>query len=69
MIRVLLVDDHEMVRMGLAAYLSTTDDIEVVGEAENGKEGVRLAKELKPDVILMDLVMEEWTALRPPRRF
>ncbi len=59
MIRVLLVDDHEMVRMGLAAYLSTTDDIEVVGEAENGKEGVRLAKELKPDVILMDLVMEE----------
>lgn len=59
MIRVLLVDDHEMVRMGLAAYLSTTDDIEVVGEAENGKEGVRLAKALQPDVILMDLVMEE----------
>ncbi|PWA12178.1 DNA-binding response regulator [Pueribacillus theae] len=58
MIRVLLVDDHEMVRMGLAAYLSTIDDIEVVGEASNGQEGIRLALSLKPDVILMDLVMD-----------
>jgi len=58
MIRVLLVDDHEMVRMGIAAYLSTASDIEVVGEASNGEEGVRLALEKKPDVILMDLVME-----------
>lgn len=68
MIRVLLVDDHEMVRMGLAAYLSTTDDIEVVGEAENGKEGVRLAKELKPDVILMDLVMEEMDGIEATKQ-
>lgn len=59
MIKVLLVDDHEMVRMGLAAYLATVEDIEVVGEARNGKEGVKLANALKPDVILMDLVMDE----------
>ncbi|WP_275900704.1 response regulator transcription factor [Paenibacillus periandrae] len=57
-IKVLLVDDHEMVRIGLAAVLSTEDDIEVVGEASNGAEGIRLAQEYKPDVVLMDLVME-----------
>jgi NarL family two-component system response regulator LiaR len=57
-IKVLLVDDHEMVRIGLAAVLSTEDDIEVVGEASNGVEGIRLAQEYKPDVVLMDLVME-----------
>lgn len=58
MIKVVLVDDHEMVRMGLSTYLSIESDIEVVGEAANGKEGVQLALEKKPDVILMDLVME-----------
>ena len=58
MIRVLLVDDHEMVRMGVGAYLSTQDDIEVVGEAANGLEGSKLALELRPDIILMDLVMD-----------
>ncbi|ARU60259.1 DNA-binding response regulator [Tumebacillus avium] len=58
MIRVLLVDDHEMVRMGLSAYLEAQPDIEVVGEASDGREGVRLAVEHQPDVILMDLVME-----------
>lgn len=58
MIRVLLVDDHEMVRMGLSAYLASQPDIEVIGEASNGAEGVQLALEHKPDVIIMDLVME-----------
>ncbi|MFC0473675.1 response regulator [Halalkalibacter kiskunsagensis] len=58
MIRVLLVDDHEMVRMGLSAFLSTQSDMEVVGQANNGKEGVKIALLEKPDVILMDLVME-----------
>ncbi len=58
LIKVLLIDDHEMVRMGLSAYLSTEEDIEVIGEASNGKEGVALALQLQPDVILMDLVME-----------
>lgn len=57
-IKVLLVDDHEMVRMGLAAFLSTEDGIDVVGEAGNGIEGVKLAEQIRPDVILMDLVMD-----------
>ncbi|KGA98077.1 LuxR family transcriptional regulator [Alkalihalobacillus alcalophilus ATCC 27647 = CGMCC 1.3604] len=59
MIRVLLVDDHEMVRMGLSAFLSTQEDMEIVGEAKNGEEGVARAIEFKPDVILMDLVMDK----------
>ncbi len=54
----LLVDDHEMVRMGLSAYLESQADMEVVGEASDGREGIRLATEQKPDVILMDIVME-----------
>lgn len=58
MIKVLLVDDHEMVRLGVSSYLSIQPDIEVVGEAENGLEGYEKALELRPDVILMDLVME-----------
>lgn len=58
-IKVLIVDDHEMVRMGLATYLDTESDIEIIGEANNGKVGVERAVELKPDVILMDLVMDE----------
>ncbi|RXZ84794.1 DNA-binding response regulator [Paenibacillaceae bacterium] len=57
-IKVLLVDDHEMVRIGLAAVLDTEDGIEVVGEASNGQEGIRLAQAYKPDIVLMDLVME-----------
>jgi NarL family two-component system response regulator LiaR len=57
-IKILLVDDHEMVRMGLATYLNTKPDMEVIGEAGNGSDGVQLALQLEPDVILMDLVME-----------
>ena len=57
MIKVLLVDDHEMVRLGVSAYLSVQEDIEVIAQAENGKIGVEKAFELKPDIILMDLVM------------
>jgi DNA-binding NarL/FixJ family response regulator len=56
-IRVLLVDDHGVVRRGLRGYLELLDDIEVVGEAEDGLRGVELAAELEPDVILMDVVM------------
>lgn len=58
MIRVLLVDDHEMVRLGVSSYLSFQSDVEVVGEAENGEDGYEKAMALRPDVILMDLVME-----------
>ncbi len=59
MIKVLFVDDHEMVRIGVAAYLSSQSDIEVVGEADNGQKAVSMALELRPDIILMDLVMPE----------
>ncbi|MBB5356424.1 NarL family two-component system response regulator LiaR [Anoxybacillus mongoliensis] len=58
MIKILLVDDHEMVRLGVSAYLSAQPDMEVVGEAESGEKGVELALQLRPDIILMDLVME-----------
>lgn len=56
-IRVLIVDDHAIVRKGVQALLAEVEDIEVVGEANNGQEAVNLAKVLQPDVIMMDLVM------------
>jgi two-component system, NarL family, response regulator LiaR len=58
-IRVMLVDDHSMVRRGLATFLKVFDDLQMVGEAENGEDAVRLCAEFKPDVILMDMVMPE----------
>ena len=57
MIKVLIVDDHTIVRRGIKALLAETDDIQVVGEADNGLKAINLSKELEPDVILMDLVM------------
>lgn len=57
MIRVLIADDHHVVRRGLLFFLKTQKDIEVVGEASNGEEAVQLATALEPDIILMDLVM------------
>jgi NarL family two-component system response regulator LiaR len=56
-IRVLLVDDHAVVRSGLSAFLLVFDDLELVGEAAGGEEAVRLCEQLQPDVVLMDLVM------------
>jgi DNA-binding NarL/FixJ family response regulator len=56
-IRVLIADDHAVVRRGLRMFLELESDIELVGEAEDGAEAVRLAKTLKPDVILMDMLM------------
>jgi NarL family two-component system response regulator LiaR len=56
-IRVMLVDDHAVVRSGLAAFLTAFDDLELVAEAGGGEEAVRLCDEAKPDVMLMDLVM------------
>jgi DNA-binding NarL/FixJ family response regulator len=58
-IRVLLVDDHGMVRRGLRGYLELLDDIEIVGEAENGRQALEAARALRPDVVLMDLLMPE----------
>jgi NarL family two-component system response regulator LiaR len=56
-IRVLVVDDHSMVRTGLATFIRTKADLKLVGEARNGQQALQLCEELKPDVILMDLVM------------
>ena len=58
-IRVLVVDDHAIIRKGLKAVLDLVPDIELVGEAENGRQAIRLDLELQPDVILMDLMMPE----------
>ena len=59
MIRVLVVDDHDLFRMGLSSLLSAEADIEVVAQASGGRSGVRLAHELRPDVVLMDLQMPD----------
>lgn len=58
MIRLLIVDDHEMVRLGLSSFFSIQDDFEIVGEAIDGQEGIDLALRERPDIILMDLVMD-----------
>jgi two-component system, NarL family, response regulator LiaR len=56
-IRILLVDDHSVVRQGLRMFLGLDPELEVIGEAQDGAEALRMARELKPDVVLMDLLM------------
>jgi NarL family two-component system response regulator LiaR len=58
-IRILMVDDHAMMRIGLATFLASYDDFELVGEASSGVEAVALCEQLDPDVVLMDLVMQD----------
>ena len=58
-IKILLADDHQIVRMGLAAIIAAESDMRLVGEASDGNEAVKLARELKPDIILMDLLMPQ----------
>ncbi len=58
-IRVMLVDDHIMVRKGLATFLKIYDDLQLVGEAENGAAAIKLCGEIQPDVVLMDMVMPD----------
>jgi len=67
-IRLLLVDDHEMVRAGLRALFDGSDEMEVVGEAADGEEAVRAALRLKPDVVLMDLALREVSGIEATRR-
>ena len=57
LIRIMIVDDHAVVRSGLSAFLMVYDDLDFVGEAASGEEAIRLCKKLHPDVVLMDLVM------------
>jgi NarL family two-component system response regulator LiaR len=66
-IRILIVDDHTIVRRGIKALLAETDDITVIGEADNGLEAIRLAKQLEPDVILMDLLMPKMDGIEATR--
>ncbi len=66
-IRVMLVDDHNVVRGGLATFLKAYDDFELVGEARNGLEAVNLCPQKKPDVILMDLIMPEMDGIAATR--
>ncbi|MFJ8161614.1 response regulator [Streptomyces sp. NPDC096136] len=67
-IRVLLVDDHQVVRRGLRTFLEVQEDIEVVGEAADGAEGTARAEELRPDVILMDVTMPGTDGIEALRR-
>jgi len=67
-IRVLVADDHAIVRKGIRALLATEPDIEVVGEAEDGREAVDEVEKLRPDVILMDLVMPKMDGIEAIRR-
>ncbi|OEJ31391.1 response regulator [Streptomyces subrutilus] len=67
-IRVLLVDDHQVVRRGLRTFLEVQEDIDVVGEASDGEEGIARAEELRPDVILMDIKMPGTDGIEALRR-
>jgi NarL family two-component system response regulator LiaR len=67
-IRVLIVDDHQVVRRGLRTFLELQDDLEVVGEAGDGLQGVELAARLQPDVVLMDIVMPRMDGIEATRR-
>ncbi|HWL26221.1 MAG TPA: response regulator transcription factor [Ureibacillus sp.] len=68
MIRVLIADDHHVVRRGLIVFLKTQKDIEVVGEAKNGLEAVELVEILQPDIVLMDLVMPEMNGIQATKK-
>jgi DNA-binding NarL/FixJ family response regulator len=67
-VRVLIADDHTLVREGLRALLRTETDIEIVGEAQTGREAVELAKTLNPDVVLMDIAMPLLSGLEATRQ-
>ncbi|MEJ2737659.1 MAG: response regulator transcription factor [Anaerolineae bacterium] len=66
-IRVLIVDDHSMVRAGLATFIRIKADLDLVGEGRNGRDALRLCEQLQPDVVLMDLVMPRMDGLEATR--
>jgi two-component system, NarL family, response regulator NreC len=67
-IRLMLVDDHDIVRTGLRSFLDTQDGIQVVGEADSGGEAIQRAQQLNPDVVVMDITMPEMDGLEATRR-
>ncbi len=67
MVSVIIVDDHEIVRKGIRAYLESTSEFTVVGEASSGREAIPLVAELVPDVVLMDLIMPDMDGIRTTR--
>lgn len=67
-IRLLLVDDHEVIRAGLRMLFSAEDDMEIVGEASNAEEAIKAVQDLKPDVVLMDVVMPGLSGIEATRR-
>jgi NarL family two-component system response regulator LiaR len=64
MIRVLIVDDHALVRQGLRLFLKTAPDLQIVGEAADGEEAIRLATDMRPDVVLMDLLLPKLDGIK-----
>lgn len=68
MIRILLADDHALVRQGFSMILSAQPDMEIIGEAGNGREAVELAEKLQPDVVIMDVTMPELNGIEATRR-
>jgi two-component system response regulator NreC len=67
-IKILLVDDHTIVRQGLKLIISAQPDLEVVGEAANGREAVEMGEKLRPDMVLMDVAMPELNGIEATRR-
>lgn len=67
-IRLLLVDDHELMRQGLRAILEREEDIEIVGEADNGRTAVQLARTLSPDIVVMDVAMKDMNGIEATRQ-
>ena len=65
--RILIVDDHSLMRMGLSSLIASEKDMETVGEADNGKAAVELVRKLKPDVVIMDLMMPELSGAEATR--